>query len=133
MIPQDLGTYDDRITIRTTASERARMEKEHEKRKQEYDTCMAVSNILKNQIVEAKKGPYLQELRDRRFGYLNASPMDMLDHLFDRYGHLTAIDIQESKTRFNEPFNPDDPIAVYFQKLEDEQQVSADGGVPVSH
>ena len=109
------------------------MKKEHEKRKQEYDTCTAVSNILKNQIVDAIKGPYLRELRERRFGYLNTTPMDMLDHLFDRYGNLTAIDIQESKTRFNEPFNPDDPIAVYFQKLEDEQQVSADGGVPVSH
>ena len=119
MIPQDPGTYNEQITICTTASERARMEKEHEKRKQEYNTYMAVSNILKNQIVDAIKGPYLRELRNRRFGYLNASLMDMLDHLFDRYGNLTAINIQESKTRFNEPFNPDDPIAVYFQKLED--------------
>ena len=94
--------------------------------------CIAVNNALKNQIIEAIKGPYLMELRDRRFGYLNSSPMDMLDHLFDRYGNLTAIDVQECKNRINEPFNPDEPIAVYFQHLEDEQQISDDGGVPIS-
>ena len=55
----------------------------------------------------------------------------MLDHLFDRYGNLMAINVQECKTRLNEPFNPDNPITLYFQKLEDEQQVSNNGGVPV--
>ena len=133
VVPEDPGPYDINIPLRATAGERARLEKEHEKRKQEYDLCLAVSNVLKNQIVDAIKGPYLRELRDRRFGYLNSTPLDMLDHLFDRYGNLTAIDVQKCETRLNEPFNPDEPIAVYFQKLEDEQQISDDGGVPVLH
>ena len=100
-VPQDPGPYDIRIPLRAAAGERARLEKEHDKRKQEYDLCLAVSNVLKNQIVDAIKGPYLRELRDRRFGYLNSTPLDMLDHLFDRYGNLTAIDVQECKTQFN--------------------------------
>ena len=47
-IPQDPGSYDTRIPIRATTGERAYKEKEHEKKKQEYDTCLAVSNALKN-------------------------------------------------------------------------------------
>ena len=84
VIPQDPGTYNIRIPLCAAAGERARMEKEHEKRKQDYDTCLAVSNALKNQIVETIKGPYLAELRNRRFGYPNSIPLDMFDHLFDR-------------------------------------------------
>ena len=72
------------------------------------------------------------EFKDRCFGYLNSTPLDMLDHLFNRYGNLTAIDVQKCKKRLNVPFNPDEPIALYFQKLEDEQQISDYGGVPVS-
>ena len=58
--------------------------------------------------------------------------MDMLDHLFDRYGNLTAIDVQECKKRINEPFSSKEPIAVYFQRLGDKQQLRNEGGVPIS-
>ena len=105
---------------------------EHNNRKAEFDMFIAVKNALKNQIIEKIKGPYLMELRDRRFGYLNLSLMDLLDHLFDRYGNLTAIDVQECKNRINDPFSPDEPIAIYFQSLKDEQQISNDQGVPIS-
>ena len=56
----------------------------------------------------------------------------MLNHLFNRYGNLTAIDVQECKNGLNEPFNPENPIEIYFQKLEDEQKIRDNGGVPVS-
>ena len=72
------------------------------------------------------------ELKNRCFGYLISTTLDMLDHLFDRYGNLTAIDMQECKNRLNKLFNLDEPIAFYFQKLEDKQQISDNGGVPVS-
>ena len=56
----------------------------------------------------------------------------MLNHLFDRYGNLTAIAVQECKNRINDPFRSEELIAVYFQRLEDEQQINNDRGVPIS-
>ena len=50
--------------------------------------------------------------------------MDMLDHLFDRYGNLMAIDVQKCKNRINDPFSSEEPIAIYFQHLEDEQVIN---------
>ena len=88
------------------------MEQEQNKKKAEYDICIAVNNALKNQIIEAIKGLYLMELRDRRFGYLNSSPNDKPNHLFNRYSYLTDIDVQECKNRINDLFSPYEPIEI---------------------
>ena len=75
---------------------------------------IAVNNALNNQIIEEIKGPYLMELRDQKFWYLIPYPMDMLDHLFDRYRKLMAINVQECKNRINNQITPNDLIAIYF-------------------
>ena len=62
-IPNDPGLYDDNINKQALAAQRSRMEPEHNKRKAEFDMCIAVNNALKNQIIEAIKGPYLMELK----------------------------------------------------------------------
>ena len=74
-IPHDPVTYNIHIPLCATTGECAHMEKEHEKRKQEYNTCLVVSNTLKNQIVEAVKRAYLSKLCNTRFGYLTLPPL----------------------------------------------------------
>ena len=64
-ILNDPGLYDENINEQALATQRSRMEHEHDKRKAEYDLCIAVNNALKNQIIEAIKGPYLMKLRDQ--------------------------------------------------------------------
>jgi hypothetical protein len=37
---------------------------------------------------------YLDILNDNMVGYANISARDMLDHLFETYGNITAVDLE---------------------------------------
>jgi hypothetical protein len=61
---------------------------------QTYRTCTSVQQALKNQIIGVFKPMYLEILNENMVGYANISARDMLDHLFETYGNITAVDLE---------------------------------------
>jgi hypothetical protein len=60
---------------------------------QTYLTCTSVQHALKKQIISVFEAMYLEILNDNMVGYANISSRDMLDHLFETYGNITAVDL----------------------------------------
>jgi hypothetical protein len=60
---------------------------------QTYRTCTSVQQALKKQIIEVFEPMYLEILNNNMVGYANISAIDMLDHLFETYGNITAVDL----------------------------------------
>jgi hypothetical protein len=60
---------------------------------QTYRTCTSVQQALKKQIIGVFEPMYLEILNDNIVGYANISARDMLDHLFETYGNITAVDL----------------------------------------
>jgi hypothetical protein len=60
---------------------------------QTYRTCTSVQQALKKQIIGVFVTMYLEILNDNIMGYANISDRDMLDHLFETYGNITAVDL----------------------------------------
>jgi hypothetical protein len=58
------------------------------------------------------------------------TPRDLIDHLLERYGRITASDIANCRTKMEAPLDPTQPIDVYFQNIDDCIQFAADGQVP---
>jgi hypothetical protein len=58
---------------------------------QTYWTCTSVQQALKKKIISVFEPMYLDILNDNMVGYTNISARDMLDHLFDTYGNITAV------------------------------------------
>jgi hypothetical protein len=71
----------------------------------------------------------LCELRNKYTGYLGVTARDLIDHLLDRYGKITPVDIAACKQRINEPIDASQPIDVYFQKIDDCIQYADHGQV----
>jgi hypothetical protein len=60
---------------------------------QTYRTCTSVQKALKKQIISAFEPMYLDILNDNMVGFTNISARDMLDHLFETYINITAVDL----------------------------------------
>jgi hypothetical protein len=61
-----------------------------------YRTCTSVQQALKKQIISVFEPMYLDIFNDNMVGYAKISERDMLDHLFETYGNITAIDLARS-------------------------------------
>jgi hypothetical protein len=89
-----------------------------------------MNDALKTQIIDAVTDTYIGELRNRYTGYMGVAPRDLIDHLLERYGRITASNITNCRTRMEAPTDPTQPIGVYFQTIDDCVQFATDGQVP---
>jgi hypothetical protein len=61
---------------------------------QTYRTYTSVQQALKKQIISVFEPMYLYILNDKMVGYASISAKDMLDHLSETYGNITAVDLE---------------------------------------
>jgi hypothetical protein len=61
---------------------------------QTYRTYTSVQQALKKQIISVFEPMYLDILNDNMVGYANITARGMLDHLFETYGNITAVDLE---------------------------------------
>jgi hypothetical protein len=61
---------------------------------QTYGASTSIQQDLKKQIMGVFKSMYLEILNDNMVGYAIISARDMVDHLFETYGKITAVDLE---------------------------------------
>jgi hypothetical protein len=65
-----------------------------------------VQQALKKQIISVFEPLYLDILNDNIVGYANISARDMLDHLFETYGNITAVDLKINFEHMRRAWDP---------------------------
>jgi hypothetical protein len=96
-----------------------------------YRTCTSVQQALKKQIIGVFEPMYLEILNDNMVGYTNISARDMLDHLFETYGNVTAVDLEVIFEHMRRPWDPHQPVESLFKQIQDCIDYSDAGGVPI--
>jgi hypothetical protein len=97
---------------------------------QTYRTCTSVQQALKKQIISVFEPIYLDILNDNMVGYANISARDMLDHLFDTYGNITAVDLEINFENMRRAWDPQQPVESLFKQIQDCADYSEAGGRP---
>jgi hypothetical protein len=100
---------------------------------QTYRTYTSVQQALKKQIISVFESMYLDILNDNIVGYANISARDMLYHLFDTYGNITAVDLEINFEHMRWAWDPQQPVETLFKKIQDCADYSEAGGVPIGH
>jgi hypothetical protein len=100
---------------------------------QTYRTCTSVQQVLKKQIISVFEPMYLDILNDNMVGYANISARDMLDHLFEIYGNITAVDLEINFEHMRRAWDPQQPVESLFKKIQDCADYSEAGGVLIGH
>jgi hypothetical protein len=76
---------------------------------------------------------YLDVLNDNMVGFANISARDMLDHLFETYGKITAVDLEINFEHMRRAWDPQHPVESIFKKIQDCPKYSEAGGVLIGH
>jgi hypothetical protein len=100
---------------------------------QTYRTCTSVQQALKKQIISVFEPMYLDILNDNMVGYANISARDMLDHLFDTYGNITAVDLEINFEHMRRAWDPQQPVESLFKQIQDYSDYYEAWGVLIGH
>jgi hypothetical protein len=86
---------------------------------QTYRTYTSVQQALKKQIISVFEPMYLDILNDNMVGYVNISERDMLDHLFDTYGNITAVDLEINFEHMRQAWDPQQSVETLLKQIQD--------------
>jgi hypothetical protein len=64
-------------------------------------------------------------------GYANISARDMLDHLFETYVNITAVNLEINFERMRQAWDHQQPVESLFKQIQDCTDYSEAGGVPI--
>jgi hypothetical protein len=84
---------------------------------------------LKKQIISVFEPMYLEILNDNMLGYANISSRGMLDHLFETYGNITAVDLEINFEHMRRAWDRQQPVETLFKQIQDCADYSEAGGV----
>jgi hypothetical protein len=86
---------------------------------------------LKKQIISVFEPMYLEILNDNMVGYANITARYMLEHLFETYGNITAVDLEINFEHMRRAWDPQQPVESLFKQIQDCADYSEAGGVPI--
>ena len=91
-----------------------------------------VREALKKQIIDAIDDEYLEDLKDPDTGYANVTPLQMLKHLYNEYGELTAQEISANRTKLKNDYDTNVTMVSYFYKIREIRNIATRAGNPIS-
>ena len=118
------------ITGGTSAANTSAIIRRHTEDTRQWRKFKNVSTALKNQLLSAVEDIYVRALRDRHVGYMNQSIRNLLTHLFENYGNITQLELEDNDTKMRSLWDPNSPFDCLVQQLEDGQDYADDSGQP---
>jgi hypothetical protein len=86
-----------------------------------------VQQALTKQIIRVFEPIYLFILNDNMVGYANISERYMLDHLFETYGNINAVDLEINFEHMRRAWDPQQPVESLFKQIQDCAEYSEAG------
>jgi hypothetical protein len=100
---------------------------------QTYRTYTSIQQALKKQIISVFETMYMYILNYNMVGYANFSERGMLDHLFETYSNITAVDLEINFEHMRRAWDPQQPVETLFKHIQDCADYSEAGGVLIGH
>jgi hypothetical protein len=100
---------------------------------QTHRTCTSVQQALRKQIISVFEPMYLDILNENMVGYANISARGMLDHLFETYVNITAVDLKINFEHMRRAWDPQQPVETIFKQIQDCADYSEAGVFLIVH
>jgi hypothetical protein len=102
----------------------------HREATQVYHTYHNVDQAIKKLIIEAFDDAYLNALSDEIVGHANCTSLQILTHLLTYYAMIAPTELTQNYERLNTPYDPNQPIEMLFQHIQDARAFAVAGGQP---
>jgi hypothetical protein len=118
------------VVVGTTAAVIAELTRLHREATQVYRTYHNLDQAIKKLILEALDHAYLNALSDEVVGYANCTPLDLLNHLWTFSAMIAPTEFTQNYERPNTPYDPNQPIEMLFEQIQDARAFAVAGGQP---
>jgi hypothetical protein len=95
-----------------------------------YRTYHNVDQAIKKLIIESFDDAYLNALSDEIVGYANCTSLQLLTRLLTYYDMIAPTELTQNYERLNTPHDPNQPIEMLFQQIQDARAFAVAGGQP---
>jgi hypothetical protein len=95
-----------------------------------YRTYHNVDQAIKKLIIESFDDAYLNALSDEIVGYANCTSLQLLTQLLTYYAMIAPTELTQNYKRLNTPYDPNQPIEMLFQQIQDDRAFVVAGGQP---
>jgi hypothetical protein len=102
----------------------------HKEATQLYRMYHNVDQDIKKLIIESFDDAYLNALSDEIVGYTNCRSLQLLTHLLTYYAMIAPTELTQNYKRLNAPYDPNQPIEMLFQQIQDARAFAVTGGHP---
>jgi hypothetical protein len=128
-VPNNPGTSAAVVTGMTAAviAETTRL---HRDATQVYRTYHNVDQAIKKLIIKSFDDAYLNALSDEIVGYTNVTSLQLLTHLLTYYAMIAPTELTQNYELLNTPCDPNQPIEMLFQQIQDARDFAVAGGQP---
>ena len=93
---------------------------------------MVVEKALKNQLTGTIESKFIADLQGTYTRYNNVSIQDILQYLYDNYGDLNELELEDIDKILNQPYEPSEPFSTFIKRVEDCIDIANTAGVPYS-
>jgi hypothetical protein len=100
----------------------------HKEATQVYRTYHNVDRAIKKLIIKSFDDTYLNALSDEIVGYANCTSLQLLTHLLTYCAMIAPTELKQNCERLNAPYDPNQPIEMIFQKIQDARAFAVAGG-----
>jgi hypothetical protein len=131
VIPNDPGTgptIEPFATAQAIAIATAKFKED----KRLWNEYITIDRALKQQILKAVEDKYTISLRHHMTGYANVRIRAIISHLLRTYGRILPSELQENDQRFRMAYNPNEPIELLYEQLEQAMALADAANQPYS-
>jgi hypothetical protein len=93
-----------------------------------YRTYHNVDQAIKKLIIESLDDTYLNALSEEIVGYANCTSLQLLTHLLTYNAMIAPTELTQNYERLNTPYDPNQPIQMLFQQIQDARVFAVAGG-----
>jgi hypothetical protein len=118
--------------VGTTQPQITEFNRIHQRNADVYNLYVAVNNALRQQLLDALPKIYVRALAHPIFEFSTVTCLDLLSHLWTKYGTIKPADLQKNFQSMYTPWNTAEPIETVFLQLDEAIAFSIDGNDPIS-
>jgi hypothetical protein len=87
-----------------------------------------IDQAIKKLIIESFNNVYLNALSNKILSYANYTSLQLLTHLLTYYSLIAPTELTQNYERLNTPYDPNKPIEMLFQQIQDIRVLAVAGG-----
>jgi hypothetical protein len=95
-----------------------------------YRTYHNVDQAIKKLIIESFDDVYLNALSDEIMGYTKCTSLQLLTHILTYYAMIAPTELTQNYECLNTPYDPNQPIEMLFQQIQDARAFAVAGEQP---